>query len=102
MTKQAMIKKAIASLEDTVHGDSVFLLSSGVVGTNADAIHQWIGDGLFTRREARVWARRLRQTGIWTKRNKLSVEWLEKDGWVGFICDTMTMRGQLQRVRADD
>ncbi len=102
MTKQAQVKKALIGLEDTVNGDSAFLFSSAIVGPSADKIHQWIGDGLFTRREARKWARIARKTGIWTKDNKLSVEWLEKDGWIGFLCDVLTIRGLLQRVRANN
>jgi len=102
MTKQAQVKKALMALEDTVSGDSAFLFASAIVGPNADRIHQWIGDGLFTRREARGWARTARKSGIWTKNNKIAAEWMDKDGWVGFICDVLVMRGLLERVRVND
>ena len=98
MMKQAEIKKALLKMENEVRGDSAFLFSSAVVGPNADRIHQWIGKGLFTRREAREWARIARGSGIWTKGNKLAVEWLGEDGWIAFICDVLTLRGMLERV----
>lgn len=71
------------------------LLSSAVVGPNADKIAHFLGE---RRLDVRIIGRRLREQGVWN-RNRVMCDWLDKDtGVCAFWLDVCVARGWMNRT----
>lgn len=82
---------------DPAFNSALVMLATLKAGTNADAIARFTG---LPRAYVRARAKRLRETGIWTRGNQLSCEWFGKDGGVSFWADSLVLDGLLERVPA--
>lgn len=72
----------------------VCLLAALQVGANADFVATYTG---YPRSLVRVFAKRLRENGIW-KGSQTCADWFGKDGGISFCCDVNVALGLMRRT----
>lgn len=84
--------------DDIAFKASVVLLSSAVVGPNIKRLVEFTG---YPRSLISEFSKRLRENGIW-KGGRIYANWLDPDGGIEFICDSMVAVGWLARSKGED